>query len=249
MEGPLFYTETLVNDTHFVKTLIDNNCGSYALISKRYARKVKLDTISIKPRSIERVIASMDGEIREVARVDLDIGGYQMRRVFAYILPGQTDDLILGRPWMQHEFVKIDEKAETLRFTLNGVEVLNIERRKSRAANAILPINHISASTFTGIAKRERKQKEGVQIFAASMADIEKALRPKHRPTKKELLEMLLKLYRQYINVFDPDKADELPLHRPEVDHRIPLEIDEKGRKSPLIIWLIFPNPMAARKY
>ena len=76
MEGPLFYTETLVNDTHFVKTLIDNGCGSYALISERYARKVKLDTISIEPRPIEGVIASMDGEIREVARVDLDIRGY-----------------------------------------------------------------------------------------------------------------------------------------------------------------------------
>ena len=153
MEGPLFYTETLVNDTYFVKTLIDNGCGSYVLMSERYAKKMKLDTISIEPRPVKGVIASMNGEIREVARIDLDIGGYQMRRVFAYILPGQTDDLILGRPWMQHEFVEINEKAETLRFTLNGVEVRNIEKKNSRATNAILPINHISASTLTGIAK------------------------------------------------------------------------------------------------
>ena len=43
---------------------------------------------------------------------------------------------------------------------------------------------------------------------------------------------MLPEQYRQYIDVFDPDKADELPPHRPEVDHQIPLKIDEKDKEK-----------------
>ena len=103
MEGFLFYAETLVNDVHLVQALIDSGSGSYALMSEEYARKIKLDTIPIHPRPVEGVVAGMNGEIRKVARLDIDMGGYRMRRVFAYILPEQTDDLILGRPWMKHE--------------------------------------------------------------------------------------------------------------------------------------------------
>lgn len=230
MEGPLFYAETLVNDAYFVKALIDSGSGSYALMSEKYAREIKLDTIPIEPRPIEGVVAGMDGEIREVARIDMDIGGYRMKRVFAYILPGQTDDLILGRPWMKHEFVEVDERAETLRFALNGVTVGNTRRGKTKAAT--LRINHVLSSTFTAIAKREKKRKEGVQIFAASMADIEKALKPKHKPTRVEIERVLPAQYRRFVDLFDPEKADELPPHRPGIDHRIQLEKDENGKEK-----------------
>ena len=43
---------------------------------------------------------------------------------------------------------------------------------------------------------------------------------------------MLPEQYQQYADVFDPDKADELPPHRPGIDHHIPLETDEDGKEK-----------------
>ena len=227
MEGPLFYAEALINDTQFAKTLIDSGSGSYALMSEKFAKNMNLETLAIRPRPLEGVIEGMTGELREVAKIDIDIGGHKMRRVFAYILPGQADDFILGRPWMQREFVEVDEKAETLRFQLSGVEVRNIEK----PTRTNLTVNCVAGSTFGAILRRERKQRQGVKVFAASMADIEKALRPKFRPTRKDLRELLPQQYHKFAGVFDPDKADELPPHRPGIDHQIPLEVDENGKE------------------
>ena len=98
MEGPLFYAEALINDTQFAKTLIDSGSGSYALMSEKFARSMNLETLKIKPRPLEGVLEGMTGEPKEVAKIDIDLGGHKMRRVFAYILPGQADDFILGRP-------------------------------------------------------------------------------------------------------------------------------------------------------
>ena len=64
------------------------------------------------------------------------------------------------------------------------------------------------------------------------MADIEKSLRPKYRPTKEDLQRLLPEQYRQYADVFDPYKADELPPHRPGIDYYIPLKTDEDGKEK-----------------
>ena len=228
MEGPLFYAEALINDTQFAKTLIDSGSGSYALMSEKFARSMNLETLKIKPRPLEGVLEGMTGELKEVAKIDIDLGGHKMRRVFAYILPGQADDFILGRPWMQRELVEVDEKAEILRFQLSGLEVRNIEG----PARTNLSVNCVAGSTFGAIVKRGRKKKQDIKVFAASMADIEKALRPKLRPTRKEIKELLPQQYHKFADVFDPEEADELPPHRQGIDHQVPLELDEDGKEK-----------------
>ena len=87
---------------------------------------------------------------------------------------------------MQYEFIEIDESKETLRFTFNGVEVMNTEKEKREAVATALQINHVGLSIFYGIAKWEKKRKQGVQIFAALLADIDKTLRLKYRLTKED---------------------------------------------------------------
>ena len=94
----MFYTEILINDIHFAKTLIDSDYSNYALISNKFAKRIRVETLLIKPRPVEGILDGMDGKIREIAKIDLDIEGYRMRRVFAYVLPRQTEDLILERP-------------------------------------------------------------------------------------------------------------------------------------------------------
>ncbi|THC88329.1 hypothetical protein EYZ11_012227 [Aspergillus tanneri] len=62
-----------------------------------------------------------------------------------------------------------------------------------------------------------------------TMADIEKALRPKAVTDPK------VKLPQQYwpwLDVFSQQLADQLPPHRPGIDHRIPLEKDANGKEA-----------------
>ena len=75
------------------------------------------------------------------------------------------------------------------------------------------------------------KQKRNIQIFAASLKDIEKALRVKEHSDPKIKLPPQ---YHKYLDVFDRKKADQLPPSRgPQVDHRIELiEKDKKRQQS-----------------
>ena len=132
---------------------------------------------------------------------------------------------------MKHEFVRVDERQETLVFELNGMEVKNIEGH-SIATRSALPINQVLGSTFAAIMRRAKKKEQTVQIFAASLADIEKALKPKFRPSREDILRILPEHYHQFAEVFDPEKADQLPPYRPGIDHTIPLETDEHGREK-----------------
>ena len=47
MEGPLFYAEALLNDVRFVKALVDSGSASYATISEKVAKELKLPKIPI----------------------------------------------------------------------------------------------------------------------------------------------------------------------------------------------------------
>ncbi|EMD69860.1 hypothetical protein COCSADRAFT_74309, partial [Bipolaris sorokiniana ND90Pr] len=63
-----------------------------------------------------------------------------------------------------------------------------------------------------------------LQVFAASLQDIEKALRPKTQLTIAEVTKSLPLYLRQYASLFTPKEGDELPpLRGPDVDHKIEL--------------------------
>ena len=68
------------------------------------------------------------------------------------------------------------------------------------------------------------------------MANIEKSLKPKYHPSKKEIKELLPKQYKRYINIFNLNKANKLPLHKPGIDYRIKLK-PNKNSKEKKVPW------------
>ena len=79
----------MLNGSCFVKALVDNGSTSYAIVSERLARRMKLPRIPLnQPRLIEGVVESINREIRETTYIEIDVRGYKMQRVWAYILPG-----------------------------------------------------------------------------------------------------------------------------------------------------------------
>ena len=70
-----------------------------------------------------------------------------------------------------------------------------------------------------------------IQIFTASMADIQKALEPKSQMSLEQIRELLPSVYRHQLAAFDQNKAQKLPPHRPGINYRI--ELLKKDGKDP----------------
>jgi hypothetical protein len=96
----------------------------------------------------------------------------------------------------------------------------------------------VSAATFAGLLRRAKNPAEGVRVFAASIADINKALAPKAAVDVKSLLP---KQYQNYLELFNPKEAAKLPPHRgPGIDHRI--ELESKNGQQPQPLWGLLYN-------
>ena len=81
--------------------------------------------------------------------------------------------------------------------------------------------------------KKVKKDGEKVEVFSASMADIDKALNVKPRIKLKTVVP---EQYWDYLDVFDEDEANQLPPVRGKgIDHEIEL-LEEEGKK-PTVFW------------
>ena len=165
-----------------------------------------------------------EGWITEMAQFALRIGDNFQVRMYAYIVPYlDGEDLILGTPWLRHQCAHIDistgRQGDVLRFA-NGSYVPALHNEPK------LDVRQIGASQFATWKRKEGKDKN-IKIFAASLADIEKALKVR---TYSNPIERLPSHYRQWLQLFNREQANKLPPHREGIDHRIEIsEKDEHG--------------------
>jgi hypothetical protein len=222
-QKPAFIVSALINKENDTRVLADTGCNTYAMIDQNFARKLELESIPIPPRAIDAYNGPTQDAIYEAARFSLDVGGNRQKYIYAYVVPklGQGIDMILGTPWMEHQKVHINPYGPKLEFE-NGIVV---PRRKKELKMDITPIGAAAFHLWV------RKKKEGhdVQVFAASLKDIEKALEVKSYTDPQVKLP---KHYHQYLKVFSREEADKLPpLRGPGVDHKIELIENENGKK------------------
>jgi len=228
MECPLFYTTTFINDTDTATTLVDDGSQSYAQISERLAKKLSLPLLETAPRILGGVIDGPTTTICHVTHFSLDIGGVKLPRMFAYVVPNQHEELILGRPWLKDNDVTLVAKEDKLHF---GRYDLDLYSNQVLEKKGFKELTQVMASTYNGIARRAKRQgQQHLRCFAASLADIDKALKPKPKVTRAEVLASLPREYQEYIDAFDPDKIASLPPHRPGIDIEIQLEKDAEGK-------------------
>lgn len=200
-----------------------------------YAHLLIQDHQPLSPRVIHGVLDGMSGVINQVTLMTLDIGGLQIEKIWAYVVPNQSEDMILGMPWLKHCNAELNAAKSTLSFQSHNLTLISNEERQKRSLTkgSTFHVDSVMASTFAGLVQRSKKGHR-IAIFAASMADIEKALRPKTQLTMKEITEMLPESYKSFAAVFNPKDAATLPPHRPGLDHEIPLEKDVHGREKPV---------------
>jgi hypothetical protein len=162
--------------------------------------------------------------MKEVVYASLDVGGHRQKRVYFYVVPKLVGEaIIMGRPWFKSEKAYLDPE-DNLIIQSSGIRI-NID-----AAKKDLDCRLVSAVAFTRLARGERR--DTVKVFAASLADINRALAvPKKDAPKPKLPPEL----QQYAAVFERKLAEVLPpLRGPGVDHKIELIPDQDGRQPDL---------------
>lgn len=160
--------------------------------------------------------------------MEIDLNGYK-EDVFLYVVPNLASyDVILGIPWMRKNDVRLSPKKAYLHIGPFNLRVPNVLKEKRTVTDHGL----VSAAAFSLLVHRQKKQKN-IQVFSASMADIEKAL------TVKKITDPRTKLpsyFHEFLSVFDRTEADKLPPKRGKgVDHEIQL-LQENG-KAPEVPW------------
>jgi hypothetical protein len=90
-------------------------------------------------------------------------------------------------------------------------------------------LKQIGAAAYHTYIRRSKNDK-AVQIFAASLRDIEKALAPKK---KVDVMSHLPKAHQHMAWIFDSETAARMPpLRGPEIDHWIELEKDKNDKEK-----------------
>lgn len=234
MESPLFRTTVIINDCHPLKALVDDGCSGYATINETTAKKLKLSFVPISPRSVSGVLDGMSSSITNVASFCMDIGGLKTNKVWAYVVQRQNEDLIIGRPWLLHHQAILDPAKAQISFKSSDVVLHSddVLRKDPRSAENVLKIAQVTASTYAALSRRSKRPGNTIELFAASIADIDKALQVKPKLSREEIARQLPEHYRQFVQVFDPNEASKLPPHRPGLDHEIPIELDENGKEK-----------------
>lgn len=240
MESDPFFVDVRLNDTFFTTALVDHCCLSYATFSEDLVRRAKLSTFRIEPRVIEGVV-STQASIQETAYAEIDIDGHQERRIFGYVVPGQKYPMILGKNWLVKQDVTIFAAEDKLKIGASGIEIPNRATNPLPKPKDCVEISATGFSIWTRQAKRvdrnyrrklakdpRAKRPKTVEIMAVTMADIEKALRPKTRTDPAVKLPDYLK---DEIAAWDRSLADTLPPRRPRVDMKIELEKDKDGNE------------------
>ncbi|KAI0991969.1 hypothetical protein K3495_g16217 [Podosphaera aphanis] len=219
METAPMMVEVQVNDVNYEKALIDTGNTCYITISGKMAQKLALPTQKLgRPRQVQGVSYGMNEVITHISWAKIDIGGFQIKKAYMYVIPKQQQDIIIGLRWMEEHSVTVDCEKRIIKFCEQGIEVKAV-------TNAELTIDCVQLNAAGFI----RSTEDSAQVFAASMHDIEKALSAKIPVDPRKVLPDYLL---PFIEAFEPKNAATLPPHRPGIDHQMPLELDENGQEK-----------------
>ncbi|KAF9700524.1 hypothetical protein EKO04_001724 [Ascochyta lentis] len=157
----------------------------------------------------------------------IDIDGYR-ETLWAYVLDREREyDLILGRPWMDKNEVTIAPAKKSLFIHSSRTRV----RSREGARPNQLP-KPVSPELYQALRKRSKTDRN-IELFSASIADIQKALKKKELTDPQDLLPEFLK---DEFRTFMKEEADKLAPHRgSDIDHAI--ELIEQDGKPATVPW------------
>jgi len=231
MNASPFLIPLLVEDSVFVKALVDSGCDCFSAISGNLVSRLRMDTIEIPPRPLAQATGIVQNTIvREMVSFKYDIDGWRSQAT-AYVIPDLEWDVVLGLPWMMRVGGVLDPERGTLRMRRAG----NLTVKECALRERIE--KEIGLKHAEDLNPEDRKYHAG---FATSLFAINAVLSEQNRvgadppQTGTPSDNLLPPELEQYRDLFDKDKASGLPPHRGAMDHHIKLAKDEEGRQPDL---------------
>jgi transposase InsO family protein len=213
--------------------MIDTGCLAYGVISESFAKKQGLSMLEISPVPVKGINGTTKS-VRHIVRTSLAVGRHYDQVAYFYVLPDHLGyDLILGLPWLEYHDARVEPRRGRLYIKSSGVRVWSEKVKPLPQLN----IGAISASVMGGYLRRTKRRNHrdtsNLEIFAVTMADIEKALSPRKPIDPRTKLPAQ---YQEFISLFSPEEAGKLPPYRGEgIDHKI--ELMEQDGKEPQVPW------------
>jgi len=160
--------------------------------------------------------------------MSIDIDRHLEDKAYFYVVPKLASyDLILGMPWITKQDVRLNAPRSEIKILSTGT----IVRNHAAEAPYDLDCVAVSAVAFNRLSSRKRYGK--TEVFAASLADITRALRTK---AKTDPRTKLPKQYHDFLDVFSQEQANKLPpLRGKGIDHGI--ELEKQDGKDPKVPW------------
>ena len=101
------YIDILINSITSTRALCDFGCQCFVTVSEQFVKERGLDASSIQPRPLEQVMTTKNRPmIRQIAVFIANIDGME-EKIVAYVIPGQIDNIILEKGWMERHDVSI----------------------------------------------------------------------------------------------------------------------------------------------
>ena len=207
-----------------LQALVDNGCLCSGIINADVSNKLKLPRIPIIPRKLQTAEMSTESklEVDSITHITLDLDGHVTQKLWLYIVPHSTHDLILGKKWLEDQDAIIHSKEQKLELRKGGRFIYSARVWRQRLRN--IPRPRVTPATVMASIIKE------VPICKISLEDINKALRSKPRLTLQEVRQRLPNQIIDYAHLFaDDEGAEDLPPSRGSLDHAINLQ-QENGK-------------------
>ena len=210
-----------------LQALVDNGCLSSGIIDADITSKLQLPRIPISPRQLQTAEMSEKRlEVNSITYITLDLDGHVTPKLWLYVVPNSTHELILGKKWLEDEDAIIHSKEQKLELRTNGKFIYSAKIWRQKLRRIAKP-KVTSVSVMASMIKQ-------VPICKVSLEDINKALRSKPQVTVNEARKRLPEQIKEYAHLFSDDKgADELPPLRGSLDHAINLRKENGKALSP----------------
>lgn len=114
-----FLVNVLINDLTMVQALVDNGCLCSGIIDDTLATQLNLPREAISPRQIETAEKSSFNKpmVKDITYVSIDLDGNVTKKLWLYIVPFSTHQMILGKKMVRRPRRHYSFKRTTLRVT------------------------------------------------------------------------------------------------------------------------------------
>lgn len=97
MNGPPLIIDCFVNESFFVKTMIDTGCFCFSVFDESLVRKHNFYCVEISPRPLRLANGKIGATITHIANINMDLNGHS-ENIWGYVMPKLAYPIILGKP-------------------------------------------------------------------------------------------------------------------------------------------------------